>query len=123
VCREIVLFRKAIEQIVEKYVYVYMNRMTADTFDASEDGELDRRDLMNLREGNSLQEVKALSDRLFTEKWLAKSMLHEDQYTLGPRVFLELIIFLRELGVLPCSICTMDVLQVRFGCRAFIRNE
>jgi len=78
----------------------------------SEDGELDRNDILNLREGNSLNEVNAVIDRLFNEKWLGSSILNDDQYTLGPRVFLELIIFLRELGVQQCSICSNEVLQV-----------
>ncbi|EQC24985.1 hypothetical protein SDRG_17133 [Saprolegnia diclina VS20] len=91
---EIVLFRKAIEAIVE-----------------SDDGELDTRDFCNLREGNSLQEVKTLFQRLYMEKWFAPSLFNNDQATLGPRVFLELVVFLRELGIQQCVICSSDVLQ------------
>ncbi|OQS04061.1 hypothetical protein THRCLA_20987 [Thraustotheca clavata] len=91
---EIVLFRKAIEQIVE-----------------SEDGELDSRDFLNLREGNTIVEVRALLQRLYDEKWFAPSIFNDDQATLGPRVFLELVVFLRELGIHQCTICSSDVLQ------------
>ncbi|CAK4076860.1 unnamed protein product [Aphanomyces euteiches] len=92
---EIILFRKAIEAIVD-----------------NEDGEIDRTELLNLRENNSVSEVRALVDRLALEKWLAPSILNDDLYTLGPRVFLELGTFIRDLGVLECSICHSDVLQV-----------
>ncbi|RHY14783.1 hypothetical protein DYB25_000873 [Aphanomyces astaci] len=95
--REIVFFRKAIVHIVE-----------------NEDGEVDRLELSNLRDGtNKVSEVRALVDQLLQQKWLAFSIFNDDQITLGIRAFLELSVFIRGLGVLECMICHADVLQVR----------
>ncbi|ETV68048.1 hypothetical protein, variant 3 [Aphanomyces astaci] len=94
---EIVFFRKAIVHIVE-----------------NEDGEIDRLELSNLRDGtNKVSEVRALVDQLLQQKWLAFSIFNDDQITLGIRAFLELSVFIRGLGVLECMICHADVLQVR----------
>ncbi len=80
----------------------------------SEDGEIDRIELTNLRDGsNKVSEVRELIDELLEQKWLATSIFNDDQITLGPRVFLELSVFIRDLGVLECAICRTDVLQVR----------
>ncbi|OQS00498.1 hypothetical protein ACHHYP_20128 [Achlya hypogyna] len=91
---EIVLFRKAIEYIAE-----------------TDDGELDHHDFLNMREANSTNDVKALLARLYAEKWLAPSMLTDTQATLGPRVFLELAVFLRDMGITQCGVCSSDALQ------------
>ncbi|ETV68046.1 hypothetical protein, variant 1 [Aphanomyces astaci] len=92
---EIVFFRKAIVHIVE-----------------NEDGEIDRLELSNLRDGtNKVSEVRALVDQLLQQKWLAFSIFNDDQITLGIRAFLELSVFIRGLGVLECMICHADVLQ------------
>ncbi|ETV98206.1 hypothetical protein, variant [Aphanomyces invadans] len=92
---EIVFFRKAIVHIVE-----------------NEDGEIDRMELMNLRDGaNKVSDVRALVDQLLEQKWLGISIFNDDQITLGIRAFLELSVFIRELGVLECMICHSDVLQ------------
>ncbi|RQM23745.1 hypothetical protein B5M09_006685 [Aphanomyces astaci] len=113
--REIVFFRKAIVHIVEKYVlHCPHARHFSIRRCASEDGEIDRLELSNLRDGtNKVSEVRALVDQLLQQKWLAFSIFNDDQITLGIRAFLELSVFIRGLGVLECMICHADVLQVR----------
>ncbi|TMW56811.1 hypothetical protein Poli38472_006821 [Pythium oligandrum] len=91
---EIVFLRKAIEEIVE-----------------SEDGALHESDLVNLRENTTIGEVKELLRKLVGEKWLAFSPIDRDQYTLGPRTYLELIAFLRDLEIRKCAICQFEMLQ------------
>ncbi|KAF0720513.1 Aste57867_232 [Aphanomyces stellatus] len=91
---EIVFFRKAIEHIV-----------------GDDDGEIEMATLLNLREGNSVHQVRSLVTRLRQEKWLGASILNDEVFSLGPRVFLELSVFIRELGVHECTICHSDVLQ------------
>lgn len=88
--------RKAIEEIVD-----------------SEFGALEDSDLYNLRENTSISDVAELIRKLTTERWLAPSAvtLETASLTLGPRTFLELIAFLRDLDVKKCAICTYEMLQ------------
>lgn len=93
---EIVFLRKAIEEIVE-----------------SEEGALEESDLFNLRLNTSISEVSELMRKLEAEKWLAPSAvrLQTRSLTLGPRAYLELIAFLRDLQVKKCTICQYELLQ------------
>ncbi|KAF4321696.1 hypothetical protein JM18_001350 [Phytophthora kernoviae] len=93
---EIVFLRKAIEEIVD-----------------TEEGALEESGLFNLRENTSISEVSELIRKLTTEKWLAPSavQLQTHSLTLGPRAYLELITFLRDLQVKKCSICQYELLQ------------
>uniref|UniRef100_K3X684 Non-structural maintenance of chromosomes element 1 homolog n=1 Tax=Globisporangium ultimum (strain ATCC 200006 / CBS 805.95 / DAOM BR144) TaxID=431595 RepID=K3X684_GLOUD len=93
---EIVFLRKAIEEIVE-----------------SEGGAVHEADLINLRENTTISEVHELIRKLSAEKWLAPSLHTGDSagLTLGPRTYLELIAFLRDLEIKKCAICTYEMLQ------------
>ncbi|RLN92555.1 hypothetical protein BBJ28_00007089 [Nothophytophthora sp. Chile5] len=93
---EIVFLRKAIEEIVD-----------------TEEGALEESDLFNLRENTTISEVSELIRKLTAEKWLAPSavVLQTASLTLGPRAYLELIAFLRDLQVKKCPICTYELLQ------------
>ncbi|KAI9915211.1 hypothetical protein PsorP6_008662 [Peronosclerospora sorghi] len=102
---EIVFLRKAIEEIVE-----------------TDQGALEESDLYNLRKGSTtLNEVEELLRKLAAEKWLSPSVvrLPTRSFTLGPRVFLELITFLRDLQVKKCPICQYELLQ---GARCQSKN-
>ncbi|KAF1323383.1 hypothetical protein FI667_g10539, partial [Globisporangium splendens] len=93
---EIVFLRKAIEEIVE-----------------SEGGAVHEADLINLRENTTISEIHELIRKLLAEKWLAPSLRAGDSagLTLGPRTYLELIAFLRDLEIKKCAICTYEMLQ------------
>ncbi|KAG1699424.1 hypothetical protein DVH05_012839 [Phytophthora capsici] len=94
---EIVFLRKAIEEIVE-----------------TEEGALEEANLYNLRKSpTTLNEVEELLRKLVVEKWFAPSAvrLQTRSFTLGPRAFLELIAFLRDLQVKKCPICQYELLQ------------
>ncbi|POM74507.1 Hypothetical protein PHPALM_8511, partial [Phytophthora palmivora] len=80
---EIVFLRKAMEEIVE-----------------TEEGALEESTLYNLRKSpTTLNEVEELLRKLTAEKWFAPSavQLQTRSFTLGPRAYLELIAFLRDL--------------------------
>ena len=72
---------------------------------------MDDTDLFNLRDGNSISEIKSLVKRLVGDKWLAPSRQDRDKFTLGARVYLELIAFLRDLDMKKCAICQSEMLQ------------
>ncbi|DBA04509.1 TPA: hypothetical protein N0F65_011057 [Lagenidium giganteum] len=91
---EIVFFRRAIEEIVE-----------------SDEGMVDESDLYNLRDGTTIGEVTELLRRLTAELWLAHGDDDSSQKTLGPRCFLELIAFLRDLELKKCAICSYELLR------------
>lgn len=80
-----------------------------------DEGALEESELYNLREKTSIGEVSELMRRLTAERWLAPSavQLPSPSLTLGPRAFLELVAFLRDLEVKKCPICTYEVLQGR----------
>lgn len=92
---EIVFLRKTILEIVEN----------------GENGVLDEFDLYNFRENTSIGDVTALLRRLVAEKWLAANGEDATQITIGPRAFLELISFLRDLELKKCAICKYEMLQ------------
>ncbi|CEG39468.1 non-structural maintenance of chromosomes element 1-like protein [Plasmopara halstedii] len=94
---EIVFFRKVVEEIVD-----------------TEEGALEEATLYNLRKSpTTLNEVEELLRKLTAEKWIALSavQLQTRSFTLGPRGFLELIAFLRDLQVKKCPICQYELLQ------------
>lgn len=70
-------------------------------------------DLINLRDNTTISEVHELIRKLTTEKWLAPSLHAADTsgITLGPRSYLELIAFLRDLDIKKCAICKYEMLQ------------
>lgn len=70
-------------------------------------------DLINLRENTTISEVHELIKKLSAEKWLAPSSNAADSsgLTLGPRTYLELIAFLRDLDIKKCAICKYEMLQ------------
>lgn len=78
-----------------------------------DEGALEESELYNLRDNTSIGEVSELMRRLTAEQWLAPSavQLPSPALTLGPRTFLELIAFLRDLEVKKCPICTFEMLQ------------
>ncbi|RLN49400.1 hypothetical protein BBJ28_00011002 [Nothophytophthora sp. Chile5] len=102
---EIVFLRKAIEEIVDTYA--------GSALEGSCEGALEESDLFNLRENTTISEVSELIRKLTAEKWLAPSavVLQTASLTLGPRAYLELIAFLRDLQVKKCPICTYELLQ------------
>ncbi|KAH7474914.1 hypothetical protein PRIC1_012951 [Phytophthora ramorum] len=94
---EIVFLRTAMEEIVE-----------------TEEGALEEADLYNLRKSpTKIDEVQELLRKLTAEKWFAPSavQLPTHSYTLGPRAYLELIAFLRDMQVQKCPICQYELLQ------------
>ncbi|CAH0475395.1 unnamed protein product [Peronospora belbahrii] len=94
---EIVFLRKAMEEIVD-----------------TEKGALEESRLYNLRISPiTLNEVEELLRKLTAEKWLASSgaQLPTRSFTLGPRAYLELVAFLRDLQVKKCPICQYELLQ------------
>lgn len=82
-------------------------------FDNSDGGAVHEADLINLRENTTISEVHELLRKLSTDKWLAPSRHAADTagFTLGPRAYLELIAFLRDLEVKKCAICKYEMLQ------------
>uniref|UniRef100_H3HD06 Non-structural maintenance of chromosomes element 1 homolog n=1 Tax=Phytophthora ramorum TaxID=164328 RepID=H3HD06_PHYRM len=60
-----------------------------------------------------IDEVQELLRKLTAEKWFAPSavQLPTHSYTLGPRAYLELIAFLRDMQVQKCPICQYELLQ------------
>lgn len=78
-----------------------------------DEGALEESTLFNLRENTSIGEVNELIRRLTAERWLAPSAvaLPSPSLTLGPRAFLELVGFLRDLEVKKCPICSYETLQ------------
>ncbi|KAE9035354.1 hypothetical protein PR002_g7624 [Phytophthora rubi] len=93
---EIVFLRKAMEEIVD-----------------TEEGALEEAYLYNLRENANINEVEELLRKLTAEKWLAPSAvpMPTRSFTLGPRAYLELIAFLRDMQIKKCSICQYELLQ------------
>ncbi|OWY99677.1 hypothetical protein PHMEG_00029288 [Phytophthora megakarya] len=94
---EIVFLRKAMEEIVD-----------------TDEGALEESELYNLRKSpTTLNEVEELLRKLTAEKWFAPSAvrLQTRSFTLGPRAYLELIAFLRDLQVKKCPICQYELLQ------------
>ncbi|ETI39885.1 hypothetical protein F441_14426 [Phytophthora nicotianae CJ01A1] len=94
---EIVFLRKAMEEIVD-----------------TDEGALEEANLYNLRKSpTTLNEVEELLRKLTAEKWIAPSavQLQTRSFTLGPRAYLELIAFLRDLQVKKCPICQYELLQ------------
>ncbi|CAI5709625.1 unnamed protein product [Peronospora destructor] len=94
---EIVFLRRAMEEIVD-----------------TEEGALEESSLYNLRKSpTTLNEVEELLRKLVAEKWFAPSAvrLQTRSFTLGPRAYLELIAFLRDLQVKKCPICQYELLQ------------
>jgi hypothetical protein len=77
----------------------------------SDDGCLYESDIINLRDNTSISEVTDLLRKLTTEKWLAPTPADAGQLTLGPRSYLELISFLRDLEIIKCTICNYEMLQ------------
>ena len=91
----IVLLRKSIEAIMD-----------------SENGEISLAKMRNFREANvTIHECNRMIQQYLDEKWLIPGGVDEQTITLGPRSFLELMTFLRELGLMRCSICSCEVLQ------------
>lgn len=102
---EIVFLRKVMEEIVD-----------------SDEGAIEEAALYNLRKSpTTLNEVEELLRKLIAEKWIAPSavQLQTRGFTLGPRAYLELIAFLRNLQVKKCPICQYELLQ---GARCQDRN-
>lgn len=94
---EIEFLRKVMEEIVD-----------------TDEAALDDAILFNLRKGSTtLNEVEELLRKLTAEKWLAPiaRQLQVRSFTLGPRAYLELIAFLRDLQVKKCLICQYELLQ------------
>uniref|UniRef100_A0AAV1UHL9 Non-structural maintenance of chromosomes element 1 homolog n=1 Tax=Peronospora matthiolae TaxID=2874970 RepID=A0AAV1UHL9_9STRA len=94
---EIVFLRRAMEEIVD-----------------TQEGALEESSLYNLRKSpTTLNEVEELLRKLTAEKWFAPSnvQLQTRSFTLGPRAYLELIAFLRDLQVKKCPICQYELLQ------------
>ncbi|KAI9907371.1 hypothetical protein PsorP6_003071 [Peronosclerospora sorghi] len=88
----------------------------------ADQGALEESDLYNLRKGSTtFNEVEELLRKLVAEKWLSPSVvrLPTRRFTLGPRVFLELITFFRDLQVNKFPICQYELLQ---GARCQRRN-
>uniref|UniRef100_M4BB06 RING-type domain-containing protein n=1 Tax=Hyaloperonospora arabidopsidis (strain Emoy2) TaxID=559515 RepID=M4BB06_HYAAE len=80
----------------------------------AKEGALEESSLYNLRKSpTTLNEVEELLRKLIAEKWLAPSnvQLQTRSLTLGPRAYLELIAFLRDLQVKKCPICQYELLQ------------
>lgn len=70
--------------------------------------------MYNLRKSpTTLNEVEELLRKLTAEKWFAPSavQMQTRSFTLGPRAYLELIAFLRNLQVKKCPICQYELLQ------------
>ncbi|EGZ24198.1 hypothetical protein PHYSODRAFT_487732 [Phytophthora sojae] len=93
---EIVFLRKVMEEIVD-----------------TEEGALEEAYLFNLRENTKIDEVEELLRKLTAEKWLAPSAvpMPTRSFTLGPRAYLELIAFLRDMQIKKCPICQYELLQ------------
>jgi hypothetical protein len=75
---------------------------------------LEESTLYNLRKSpTTLNEVEELLRKLIAEKWFAPSAvrLQTRSFTLGPRAYLELIAFLRDMQVKKCPICQYELLQ------------
>lgn len=73
-------------------------------------GEISVSDFKNLRKNISVTEIDRLLLQFKREKWLSYGTSRRTSVTVGPRSFLELMQFLRDLEIPVCPICSCDLL-------------